>query len=68
MLLCYWFEKLDFYYNQSECHWGRWALSLTRASHMAYPNRWFIQVMGQRIKSEDEQEQWFELDQWIKIT
>ena len=47
---------------------GRWALSLTRATHMAYPNRWFIQVMSQRIKSEDEQAHWFELDQWIKIT
>lgn len=47
---------------------GRWALSITRASHLAYPNRWFIQVMHQRIKSEDEQAHWFTLDQWVKIT
>ena len=32
-------------------HRGRWALSNTRAVTKAYPNGWFIAVMGQAIRS-----------------
>lgn len=47
---------------------GRWSLSITRAIHKGYPNRWFIKEMGQKIKSTEEHPHWFSLDQWIKIT
>ena len=30
---------------------GRWALSWTNALHQAYPNRWFINGLGQEIRS-----------------
>ena len=47
---------------------GRWALSHTRAVEMAYPNRWFIEEMGLKIRSNEQRPHWFSLDQWIKAT
>ena len=47
---------------------GRWALAHTRAVEMAYPNRWFIQEVGLKIRSNEHHHRWFSLDQWIKVT
>jgi len=47
---------------------GRWALSYTRALHLAYPNRWFIEEMRLKIRSNEHHHRWFNLDQWIKVT
>lgn len=47
---------------------GRWALSHTIALAKAYPVRWFINVIGQEIRSNDKMKHWFSLDQWIKVT
>ena len=47
---------------------GRWVLSRTFALHLAYPNRWFIDQFGQRIRSKDKLKHWFPLDQWIRVT
>ncbi len=47
---------------------GRWALSHTRAVEMGYPNRWFIEEMGLKIRSNEHHHRWFSLDQWIKVT
>jgi len=47
---------------------GRWALSHTRAVEMAYPNRWFIEEMGLKIRSNEHHHRWFSLNQWIKVT
>ncbi len=33
---------------------GRWVLSRTFALHLAYPNRWFVDQFGQRIRSNDK--------------
>lgn len=46
----------------------RWALSHTRAVEMAYPNRWFIDIIGQKIRSKDNMEHWFEGMKWIKLS
>jgi hypothetical protein len=37
----------------------RWALSNTFAVTKAYPNRWFIQDLGQAIRSEESLTHWF---------
>jgi len=47
---------------------GRWALSHTPAVERAYPNRWFIEEMELRIRSNEQQPHWFNLDQWIRET
>ena len=47
---------------------GRWVLSRTFALHRAYPNRWFIDQFGQRIRSNDKLKHWFPLSQWVKVT
>ena len=49
-------------------HNKRWALSHTRAVEIAFPNRWFIQKIGQRIRSDNELPHWFGVDQYIKMT
>jgi group II intron reverse transcriptase/maturase len=46
---------------------GRWVLSNTMALTRAYPNRWFTDVAGQWIRSEERQRHWFPLHQWIKV-
>jgi len=47
---------------------GRWALSWTKALHKAYPNRWFINVLGQKIRSNAMLKHWFGIRRWIRIT
>lgn len=46
---------------------GRWVLSNTMALTRAYPNRWFLDVAGQWIRSEERQRHWFPLHQWINV-
>lgn len=45
----------------------RWALSATRAVTRAYPNSWFINLMGQEIRSDRQLAHWFEVSQWIRL-
>lgn len=47
---------------------GRWATSWTWALAIAYPNNWFINGVGQKLRSTDRMKHWFEPDQWIKVT
>jgi len=47
---------------------GRWVLSSTYALHKAYPNRWFIEELGQEIRSDAKLGHWFDNRQWIKVT
>ncbi|QTA79365.1 Group II intron-encoded protein [Desulfonema limicola] len=46
----------------------RWALSHTFALERAYPNRWFIEQMGQKIRSDEKHPHWFSPKQWIKLS
>lgn len=41
---------------------------IRRRLHLAYPNRWFIDQFGQRIRSNDKLKHWLPLNQWIKVT
>jgi len=43
----------------------RWALSNARAVTRAYPNSWFINLMGQEIRSDRKLAHWFDVSQWI---
>ncbi|MEA3292779.1 MAG: group II intron reverse transcriptase/maturase [Pseudomonadota bacterium] len=43
----------------------RWALSNARAVTRAYPNAWFINLMGQEIRSDRKLAHWFDVSQWI---
>lgn len=45
----------------------RWALSHTNAVERAYPNMWFIEAMGLRIRSHEERNHWFDIKKWIKL-
>lgn len=47
---------------------GRWVLSRTRAVHRAYPNRWFTDVVGQKLRSNALLKHWFDIRQWINVT
>lgn len=47
---------------------GRWALSWTSTLHRAYPNRWFINGLGQEIRSTDKMKHWFKLSRWVNVT
>lgn len=49
-------------------HKGRWRLSHTRAMEKAYPNNWFLGVLGQKIRSNGEMNHWFGVGKWIKLT
>lgn len=46
---------------------GRWALSWTKALHKAYPNRWFTDVLGQKVRSNGMLKHWFGIHRWIRI-
>lgn len=46
---------------------GRWALSIKHALHKAFPNCWFIQVVGQKTRSEEKLKHWFDIRQWIAV-
>jgi RNA-directed DNA polymerase len=48
-------------------HRGRWATSNTRGVNKAYPNDWFIAVVGQAIRSEQKLPHWFGVDRWIRL-
>ena len=43
-----------------------WFLSHTRAVERAYPNKWFIKEMKQKIVSDKFEEHWFGEDIWMK--
>lgn len=45
----------------------RWALSHTRAVEKAYPNKWFVDEMGLKIKSNGKRPHWFDERKWIKL-
>jgi RNA-directed DNA polymerase len=45
-----------------------WALSHTSAVERAFPNKWFIQTVGQETLSGDNLPHWFELKRWIKLS
>jgi RNA-directed DNA polymerase len=47
---------------------GRWALSWTNALHKAYPNLWFTDVLGQKLRSNALLKHWFDVRQWIRFT
>jgi group II intron reverse transcriptase/maturase len=46
----------------------RWALSHTRAVEQAYPNRWFEEEMGLKIRSNDNLTHWFSVKKWVHLT
>lgn len=46
----------------------RWALSHTKAMERAYPNRWFIYTLGQKVVSTEQLPHWFAAGIWIKLT
>jgi len=49
-------------------HKARWKLSHTRAMEMAYPNDYFIKILGQKIKSDAKEKHWFAVGKWVKLT
>jgi RNA-directed DNA polymerase len=46
---------------------NRWALTVTRAVTKAYPNSWFINQKGQKIRSDQKMAHWFEVTQWVNL-
>jgi group II intron reverse transcriptase/maturase len=48
-------------------HHGRWAMSNRLPITRAYPNVWFIDTLGQFIRSTAIRPHWFELHRWIKL-
>ena len=48
-------------------HKKRWALSHTRAVEQAYPNRWFIDTLGLKIRSDRHESHWFDVRKWIRL-
>jgi hypothetical protein len=46
----------------------RWALSHTRAVELAFPNKWFIEILGQKVKSPNKLAHWYDVKTWIKLT
>lgn len=46
---------------------GRWALSRTNAMEKAFPNKWF-EEQGLKVASNREEEHWFDVRKWIKVT
>jgi len=47
---------------------SRWALSAERAVTRAFPNSWFINLKGQKVRSDQKMAHWFEVSQWIRLT
>jgi group II intron reverse transcriptase/maturase len=47
---------------------GRWALSHCFAMSRAYPNHWFIEEQGQKIRSTESHQHWFDIRQWVRVT
>lgn len=46
----------------------RWELSHTTAVEKAYPNKWFIQEMGLKVRSTEKHPHWFSPHRWVKVT
>jgi RNA-directed DNA polymerase len=46
----------------------RWSLSNARAVTRAYPNSWFINLMGQAIRFDRKLAHWVDVSQWIRLT
>jgi group II intron reverse transcriptase/maturase len=46
---------------------GRWVISKTWALHRAYPNRWFTEVLGQKLRSNALLKHWFDVGKWINV-
>jgi RNA-directed DNA polymerase len=51
----------------AQSNMGRWALSWTEALHKAYPNRWFTNVLGQKLRSNAKLKHWFGIRRWIRV-
>jgi group II intron reverse transcriptase/maturase len=49
-------------------HKRKWALSASPVVNRAYPNRWFIETLGQKIASDKNLPHWFEVKRWIKLS
>lgn len=47
---------------------GRWVMSKIWTLHKAYPNRWFTDVLGQKLRSNALLKHWFDVRQWINVT
>jgi len=45
----------------------RWSLSNAMAVTRAYPNKYFINTLGQFIRSDKRRPHWFEVKRWIKL-
>ena len=45
-----------------------WATSRKRGVEKAYPNRWFIEDMKLKIRSNEKREHWQDIRKWIKVT
>lgn len=45
----------------------RWAISHTRALEQAYPNKWFIETLGQKVKSTSKLPHWYDVKIRIKL-
>jgi len=46
----------------------RWALSHTNAVERAYPNAWFTNDMGFKLRSNEKHEDWFDINKWVRVT
>ena len=46
----------------------RWALSHTTAMERAYPNAWFTNEMGFKLRSNEKHEDWFDINKWVRVT
>lgn len=44
-----------------------WALSHTKAVEKAFPNNWFIEELGLKIRSDEDRPSWFDKSKWIKL-
>lgn len=49
-------------------HRKRWAMSHTRAVEKAYPNKWFEDTLGFKVRSKDELPHWFSVKKWVYLT
>ncbi|MCP4633304.1 MAG: group II intron reverse transcriptase/maturase [candidate division Zixibacteria bacterium] len=47
---------------------GKWAQSGTFTCGMGFHPNWFINILGQKIRSKDNLPHWFSLEEWIKIS
>lgn len=45
----------------------RWKLSHANAVERAYPNKWFAEVVGLKIRSNEKQGHWFDTRKWVRL-